>query len=406
MTSCGIDIIEISRIEDAIKKNSAFLEKVFSDEEIEYFNKNGGKVQSLAGFYAAKEAFAKYLGTGISGFRLNEVSVGHKESGEPFLSFKGKTRKVRLSISHNKTTAVAVVCGGEDDLQPHLENEMRLLLPKREKTSNKGNFGRVLVIAGSRGMTGAAVLSAYSALRTGSGLVTLATADSERAIAAGFYPEIMTYGLKAEEGSISVSALKDILGLSRDKDAVVFGPGLGQSRELIVILSELLKAYTGRLLIDADGLNALAKKVEILEEKSCQVVLTPHSGEMSRLTGLSIEEIQKNRRKTAQDFAEKYGVCLVLKGDETVVAKDSGETYINKTGNPGMATAGTGDVLSGVIASLMGQGIDCFDAARLGVYIHGFAGDLAKEHLGEYGMVASDVMNKIPEAIRLISKNI
>ncbi len=405
MTSCGIDIIEISRIENAVKKNPDFLEKVFSLEEIEYFNKKNGSFQSLAGFFAAKEAFAKYMGTGISGFRLNEVSVGHKKSGEPYLSFKGEPQEVGLSISHNKTTAVAVVCRSDGSaLRFPLKEEMRKLLPKRDKDSNKGDFGKILVIAGSRGMTGAAVLAAYSALRTGSGLVTLATADSEREIAAGFYPEIMTYGLKSEEGNISASALKDILRLTRDKDAVVFGPGLGRSRELTVILEELTKSYTGKLLVDADGLNALAKRLEMLAEKSCRVVLTPHPGEMSRLIGLSVAEIQKNRKAIAQDFAEKYDVCLVLKGYETVVAEGGKEAYINKTGNPGLATAGTGDVLSGVVTSLMGQGLDCFDAARLGVYIHGLAGDLAKECNGEQGMVASDVMNKIPETIKGILK--
>ncbi|MBR5155862.1 MAG: NAD(P)H-hydrate dehydratase [Clostridia bacterium] len=404
MKNCGIDIIEISRIEDAIKKNPAFLEKVFSREEIEYFNEKGRNFQSLAGFFAAKEAFSKYMGTGISGFKLCEISVGHKESGEPFLSFRGKKMDVSLSISHNKTTAVAVVCGTDDFIETPLKDEMKKLLPKREKNSNKGDFGRVLVIAGSCGMTGAAVLSAYSALRTGSGLVTLATADSERSIAAGFHPEIMTYGLCCENGIIKACALRDILKLSRDKDAVVFGPGIGQSNELIVVLEELMKNYTGKLLVDADGLNILAKRLEMLSEKTCKIVLTPHPGEMSRLTGLSVDEIQKNRKAVAWDFAKRYGVCLVLKGYETVVAEKDREVYINQTGNPGMATAGTGDVLSGVIASLMGQGLECFDASRLGVYIHGLAGDLAKNCFGEYGMVASDVMSKIPEVIRYISK--
>ncbi len=402
MTSCGIDIIEISRIEDAIKKNPAFLEKVFSPAEIEYFNQKGGSVQSLAGFFAAKEAFAKHRGTGLSGFSLCEVSVEHKSSGEPFLSFKGKVQEVKLSISHNKTTAIAMVCGKKDSREPALRDEMKMLLPKRDRASSKGDFGKVLLVAGSCGMTGAAVLSAYSALRTGSGLVTLATADSERQIAAGFYPEIMTYGLKSKGGIITSLALKDILQLSKDKDAVVFGPGLGKSRELTVILKELLKNYRGKLLIDADGLNALAKNMDMLNERSCKVVLTPHPGEMSRLAGLSTEEIQKNRKEVAQDFAKRYGVCIVLKGFETVVAENGKGLYINPTGNPGMATAGTGDVLSGVIASFMGQGLDCFDAARIGTYIHGFAGDLAGECFGEYGMVASDVMNKIPEAINKI----
>ncbi len=400
MAVCGIDIIEISRIEDALKKTDGFLEKVFSAEEIAYYIKNGQKPQHLAGFYAAKEAFAKFLGTGISGFKLSGISVGHNPKGQPYVTFKGDVQQVSLSISHNKTTAVAVVCGDKAlENYPKLE-DAKVLLPNREKSANKGTFGRVLVVAGSKGMTGAAVMSAYSALRTGSGLVTLATADSERAIAAGFYPELMTYGLDSEKGIISAKALKDILRLSKKADAVIFGPGIGTSRDLTNVLEELLKNYTGKIVVDADGLNALAKHIEILNKKTCDVVLTPHPGEMARLTGLTIDAIQKNRQSVAMDFAESYGVCLVLKGFETVVAETGRDIYVNQTGNSGMATAGTGDVLSGVIGSLMGQGLAVYDAARLGVYLHGLAGDIAKDKLGEYSMTASDVMNNLSNAIK------
>ncbi len=400
--ACGIDIIEISRIEDAVKKTEGFLEKVFSPEEIAYYIEKGKKVQHLAGFFAAKEAFSKCKGTGLSGFKLTDVSVMHNSKGQPYLCFRGVEQNVSLSISHNKTTAVAVVCADSVICGCPQRLEAKALLPKRDKNANKGDFGKVLVVAGSRGMTGAAVMSAYSALRMGSGLVTLATADSERAIAAGFYPEIMTYGLKSEEGIISEGALKDILKLSRKADVVIFGPGMGKSRALTDVLGELLKNYTGKMLIDADGLNALAKRVDILREKACQVVLTPHLGEMHRLTGIAIEEIQKNRQTTAKSFAEKYDVCLVLKGAETVVAQSGKAVYVNNTGNAGMATAGTGDVLSGVVGSLMGQGLDIFDAAKLGVYLHGLAGDIAKEKLGEYSMCATDVMNNLPDAVKIV----
>ncbi len=398
--ACGVDIIEISRIEDALKKTPGFLEKVFSPGEIAYHIEHGKKTEHLAGAFAAKEAYGKYLGAGLSGLNLPEISVMHKTGGQPYLTYNGEALAVSLSISHNKTTAAAVVCG-EGDLgkYPKLDG-IKELLPSRQKTANKGDFGRTLVIAGSRGMTGAAVMSAYSALRMGSGLVTLATADSERVIAAGFYPEIMTVGLSSENGVISSGALKDILKLIRDKDSVIFGPGIGKSRELTDILAEILRNYQGKLLIDADGLNALAKRVDILKEKTCEVVLTPHPGEMSRLTGMIVEEIQRNRKAVAMEFAKKYDVCLVLKGFETVVAKYGRDAYINQTGNPGMATAGTGDVLSGVIGSLLGQGQDLFDAARLGVYLHGLAGDIAKEKLGEYSMTATDVMNNLHCAIK------
>ncbi len=398
--ACGIDIVEISRIEDALKKTHGFLEKVFSGEEIAYYMEKGKKVQSLAGFFAAKEAFAKYTGKGIFGFPLNRLSVMHRPNGQPYLTYQGKEQNVSLSISHHKTTAVAVVWGNDDFVDCPDKETIRALLPNRAKTANKGNFGRVLVVAGSRGMTGAAAMSAYSALRTGSGLVTLATAESERSIAAGFYPEIMTFGLKSENGVISAKALKDIFKLMHTADTVIFGPGLGKSCDLTLILEELLKNYTGKLLIDADGLNALSKRVDMLKKKSCDVVLTPHPGEMSRLTGLTIDNIQQNRQRAATDLAKLYDVCVVLKGYETVTAQKNGEVYINPTGNSGMATAGTGDVLSGVIGSFLGQGMDTFSSAKLGAYIHGLAGDIAKEKFGEYSMTASDVMYNLSDALK------
>lgn len=405
MKNCGIDIIEIQRIKDAVLKNDGFLSRVFTDYEISYYTENGCRFETLAGFFAAKEAFSKYHGTGISGFNLKDISVSHTPKGMPYIIFKGEKTDTALSISHNRTTAVAVVFGNEmqSALNP-LKEDMSRLLPKRKADSNKGDFGKALVVAGSKGMTGAAVLSAYSLLRSGAGLVTLAVPDSQRAIAAGFYPELMTVGLPEKDGIISQSAMGKILKLIQGKDVVVFGPGLGKGGDITLILEELLSNYHGKLLIDADGLNALGKNINILDKKNCQVVITPHPGEMSRLTGVGVDEIQKNRAKTAQEFADKFDVTVVLKGSDTIVAQSGKEIFLNPTGNCGMATAGTGDVLSGVVSAFLGQGMDTFDAARLGVYIHGLAGDIAKEALGEYGMIASDVANNIPKAILSLQK--
>lgn len=400
MKNCGIDIIEISRIAEAVSKNAGFLERIFTVDELEYYFQSGHRIETLAGFFAAKEAFSKYLGTGISGFNFNDVSVGHTKEGAPVIYFKGRLSDAAVSISHNKTTAVAVVCGDAAAVADcGVRAEMKLLVPKRCVESNKGDFGRVLVIAGSRGMTGAAALSAYSALRSGAGLVTLATAESERSIAAGFYPELMTCGLEAKNGIISADAMGKILSLACKKDAVIFGPGLGQSQDIALILEELLKSYEGKLVIDADGINALSKNTKCLYNRRCSVVLTPHPGEMSRLTRQSIAQIQQSRIKCAESFAAEYGVTLVLKGSGTVVAAPGCDTYVNVTGNSGLATAGTGDVLAGVTGGFCAQGMDTFDAARLGVYVHGLAGDLAKQQLGEHGMLASDVAQMLPKAI-------
>ncbi|MBQ2931817.1 MAG: NAD(P)H-hydrate dehydratase [Clostridia bacterium] len=404
MTNCGVDIVEISRIDSAIKKNSNFLKRVFSAAEIEYYNKKSNGVESLAGFFAAKEAFAKYLGTGISGFNFSDVSVEHSPEGAPFIVFKGEKQDVSLSISHEKTVAVAVVYGEQYQKELPLKDDMKKLLPKRPENANKGDFGKILVVAGSKGMTGAAALSAYSALRSGAGLVTLATAETERPITAGFYPEIMTAGLPSKDGIICTDALKDIFRLSEDKDVMVFGPGIGKGRDIGLILAEILKNYTGVLVIDADGLNALSKNMDILMEKTCDVILTPHPGEMSRLCKMTTKEVQQNRMEVAEKIAAKYDVCVVLKGNKTVVSAKDRTSFVNPTGNSGMATAGTGDVLAGTIAAFAAQGLKPFEAAKLGVFIHGAAGDVAKERKGTFGMIASDVAKSIPEAILKVEK--
>lgn len=404
MMNCGIDIIEISRIESAIKDTPGFLERIFSQEELLYYQENGNRVEILAGFFAAKEAYSKFLGTGISGFAFKDISVQHTHLGKPLIFFKGKPTRTNVSISHNNSTAVSVVCG---DSTPDISvpDQIKSLLPYRSENSNKGDFGRILVVAGSEGMTGAAVLSAYSALRTGSGLVTLATPDTQRAIAASYFPEIMTKGLPSSKGILSCAAMKELFKISKDKDALVFGPGLGQSPDIFLILQELLKNYRGTLIIDADGLNALSKDPQILHRRSCRIILTPHPGEMSRLSKQPVQYIQNNRTSVAEAFANEYNICLVLKGHKTVVAQKDSDTYTNTTGNCGMATAGTGDVLAGVIASFVGQGLSPFDASKLGVYTHGLAGDLAQHNLGTHGMIASDVIDNIPYAIKKIADN-
>ncbi|MBE7032212.1 MAG: NAD(P)H-hydrate dehydratase [Ruminococcaceae bacterium] len=403
MIRCGTDIVEIDRIKAAVTGVTGFFDKVFADCEIEYFRQNGKRYEILAGFYAAKEAFSKYLQTGIRGFSLRDVSVDHEPSGAPFIRFFGEKQEVSLSISHNKTTAIATVCGKSFvGVDKDTAKKMSGLLPVRKSGGNKGDFGRITVVAGSKGMTGAAVLSAYSALRTGSGLVTLLTAESERAIAAAYRAEIMTGGLSCENGIITADAAERVIEFANKSDAVVFGPGLGQSDGVFEVLSRLIREYDGNLVIDADGLNALSKNPEILKDKSCKIILTPHPGEMSRLAKKTIEGIQNDRKNCAEQFAAEYDVTIVLKGEGTVVTAPGEESYINETGNVGMATAGSGDVLSGMIASLAGQGLGAFDAAALGVYLHGLAGDIAADEKTVYGVVAGDIAEKVPDAFKLI----
>ncbi len=399
MKNCGVDIIEISRIEKAVKKNKRFLGRVFSKSEIDYFRENGSRMETLAGFYAAKEAFLKYKKCGIKSLELSLISVEHDEMNAPFVVYKDVRQDVSLSISHNKTSAVAVVCG-DAFVVPYVDSEMGEMIPKRKTDAHKGDCGRVLVVAGSKGMTGAAVLAAKSALRSGSGLVTVAVPKDERMIVDSMVPEIITVGLDAESGSICHGAMKEIIAEAGKADAVVFGPGLSQNKDIKDILFGILAQYSGKLVIDADGLNALKSDCEILKEKKCQVVITPHPGEMARLLGVTTQDIAKDRCGIASRFAKEYGVTVVLKGKDTVVANENDDVKINPSGNPGMATAGMGDVLSGVIASFLGQGLECFDAAVLGAYIHGKAGDAAMLEKGIHGLIASDVLEKLPLAIK------
>ncbi len=398
--ACGIDIIEISRIQKAVEKNKKFLNRVFSESEIEYFKKNGERFEILAGFYAAKEAFAKYKKTGIRGLELSRISVEHEDKGAPFIVSDNKPQGVTLSISHDKTHAVAVVCGIQQCADAGQNEEMEKLIPKRRDDAHKGSCGRVFIVAGSRGMTGAAVLAAKGALRCGSGLVTVGTPESERHIVAGHLVEAMTLGLEEKDGIVSSRAMKKILNSAYEADAIVFGPGLGKNADIHEILTELIRSYRGVLVIDADGLNALSKNCDMLKCAAGKIIITPHPGEMCRLTKRAVENIQKNREAVAVEFAKRYGITVVLKGKDTVIADSTGEVRVNPTGNCGMATGGMGDVLAGVIASFAGQGLCAFDAAVLGAYIHGKAGDIARDEKGIHGMIATDVVEMLPLAIK------
>ena len=279
-------------------------------------------------------------------------------------------------------------------------------LPPRPPASHKGTYGRVLVVAGSTGMTGAAALASEAALRVGAGLVTLATPKHLNPILEGLLPEVMTLPLpETESGSLSASATSAILEFAeKTKSVLAIGPGLSQHRDTVALVHQLVRENREqglglRMVIDADGLNALAKAPEIISLLDRDTVLTPHPGEMSRLTDTPVPTLENDRISTAQEFAKECGVTLVFKGAPTVTAGANGETWINATGNPGMATGGMGDVLTGVIAGLMAQGHASETAAVLGVYIHGLAGDIAAEALGMPGLIASDVLKAVPKAI-------
>ena len=279
-------------------------------------------------------------------------------------------------------------------------------MPPRPLSSHKGNYGRVLVVAGSIGMTGAAALASEAALRAGAGLVTLATPRHLNPILEGLLPEVMTLPLpETDAGSLAASATSAILEFAeKTKSILAIGPGLSQHPETVSFVHQLIRENQERgldlrMVIDADGLNALAQARETISLLDSEAVLTPHPGEMARLTNTAVSILKKDRIGTAQQFASKYGVTLVFKGAPTVTSDPNGNLWVNSTGNPGMATGGMGDVLTGIIAGLMAQGIPSESAAALGVYIHGLAGDIAAERLGMHGLTASDVLKAVPQAI-------
>jgi len=272
-------------------------------------------------------------------------------------------------------------------------------LKPRAVDAHKGDFGKVLIVAGSVGMSGAAALAGRAALRAGAGLVRVATPKSVLPIVASIEPSFTTIALPEDDvGRISAKAVNIILEAAGENDAVAFGPGIGTSGALRSILEILLEQQQLRLLIDADGLNNLAAMTDWPAKLRAKLVLTPHPGEMRRLwSGLFREGPPPDRQEQAAKLARRTGSIVALKGAGTVVT-DGERVYVNQTGNPGMATAGSGDVLTGVITALMGQDLSDFDAAVLGVYIHGLAGDLAAEKLGQVSLIATDIAQALPDA--------
>ncbi|RPF42681.1 NAD(P)H-hydrate epimerase [Thermodesulfitimonas autotrophica] len=275
----------------------------------------------------------------------------------------------------------------------------------RPATAHKGDFGHVLVVGGSRGMIGAACLTAQAALRTGAGLVTLAVPRSLQDVAAGKLTEVMTAGLpETPEGALSREALPVVAALLKKKAVLALGPGLGQHPETVALVQELVRAAVCPLVVDADGLNAFAGEGGLPAERAAPLVVTPHPGEMGRLAGKRVAEVETDRVGCAAAAAREWQAVVVLKGARTVVASPDGYLGINTTGNPGMATGGSGDVLTGVVAALIAQGLDPFRAAAAAVHLHGRAGDLAAGETGEMGLTAGDICRFLPAACREIER--
>lgn len=268
--------------------------------------------------------------------------------------------------------------------------QLAKLLP-RQADAHKGAFGRVLVVAGSRGMSGAAVLCGSAALRGGAGLVTVACPEDVWPIIAAGNSCYMTLPLRADTD-------QSLLAAATAADVVVVGPGLGRSASATRWIKAILDLPVARVVVDADALNAVAASPELLSRGQQVRILTPHPGEFARLTSLTTTEVQARREVLTEEWAARFAAILVLKGHATLVC-DGHSLYRNGTGNPGMATAGSGDVLSGIMAALWAQGLSAFAAAQLGVYLHGLAGDMARDQLGETSLTAADLLDYLPRAM-------
>ncbi|MCC7176098.1 MAG: NAD(P)H-hydrate dehydratase [Bryobacterales bacterium] len=273
----------------------------------------------------------------------------------------------------------------------------RALLAPRPRGSHKGDFGHVLVVGGSRGKTGAAAMAGMSALRAGAGLVTVASAQCAVPVIAAHAPELMTEPLaETAGGGIALQAAEELRSLVKGKDVVALGPGLGADPETAALVRRMAAETPQYLVIDADGLNALAGA----EFKGSNLILTPHPGEMARLAGIRPAEVQADRLAVARDFAVARGLALVLKGQRTLIAFPDGRVWVNPTGSPAMATGGSGDVLTGLIAGFLAQAPQEAEAAiAAGVYLHGLAGELGAKALGEQALVATDLLEFLPEAV-------
>lgn len=279
--------------------------------------------------------------------------------------------------------------------------------PERDPGSHKGSFGHVLVVAGSVGKTGAAVLAATGALRTGAGLVTVATPWPALPLVAAGRAEVMTEPLPVSaSGDLEMRAVDRALDLSRPRHAVVLGPGLGDHPETRAFIRRFVRECQRPLLLDADALNAFAGEpaalIEALRDRPAPTVITPHPGEMARLVGASVPEVQARRLEAALGLAASARAIVVLKGRRTIVARPDGRAAVNPTGNPGMATGGSGDVLAGMVGALLARGLDAWVAATSGVYVHGLAGDIAAARMGMEALVAQDLVDGLPEAIRRV----
>ena len=399
----GVDVAAIPRIAEAQKRfGDRFLHKFLSDREIDYC---GGSAERWAGRWAAKEAIGKAMPTGVPRPRMRDVEILPSDDGRPHVRVAPATtltgRDIDVSIAHDGhfAVAVAVIPEAAAILPPGaLPDGFRL--PARPRDGHKGTFGTVVVLAGSQGFTGAAYLASMGAARSGAGIVRLLVAQSIYPILAEKCTEVIVGPVpEISPGVVGHASLSGILRGFAGADAGVIGPGVGRDTSTRRLIEDLIPRVAAPLVLDADALNLLSEHRSILPRLSPQIVLTPHPAEFGRLSGLETPAVQQDRRGIASRFAKVWNKVVVLKGAGTVIAAPDGRVTLNPIATPALASGGTGDVLAGLIAGLMGQKLPPFEAAVTGVHLHSLAGMDLEASMGQAGVLASDLLPQLPRVM-------
>ena len=396
----GIDVLAIERMERAVRRSGdGFLAKTFTGDEIAYCD---GRPERLAGRWAAKEAVIKCFDRTPICFSRRRIEVLPAETGGPvvrLLDGDAQGARVEVSITHQAGVAIATAwlempdpAGSSPPAVP-----AALRLPERPADGHKGTFGTVTVVAGSRGFTGAAYLSATASVRAGAGLVRLLVAEGIYPILAVKCTEVMATPVAEDApGALGAGGLEAVLDQLEPSAAGLVGPGLGRHPATWGLVREVIARCRRPLVLDADALNALADARHLLAGLGPDRVLTPHPGEMARLTAQPTSAVQASRREVAAAAAREWGAVVVLKGARTIVAAPDGRLSEDPHEVPALATGGTGDVLGGLIAGLIAQGSDPYTAAVTGVYVHAEAGRRLQARLGPAGLLASELLPELP----------
>lgn len=391
----GVDLVDVYKFS---RKNN--IRKSFTENEISHAESKVNTNESLAGIFAAKEAVIKAFGFNLYYILRKKIEIIYDKS-KPIAYINGQKAIADISISHDGSYAIGVCSTNIHNIYS-IDQDVKNVLANRKSDSHKGTYGRIGFLGGSPGMAGSIYMASLASLRSGAGLTYIIAPKSIADILAIKSNEQIIKQISCHSFCYDENIKNQILSTSENLDVLAIGPGMGQGKDLHILIDEIIKNTKMKLVIDADGINAISKDLNILNANKAnkEIILTPHLGEFARLSNLSVDEIKKDKVSLVKNFAKTYNLVLVLKSNETIIT-DGDKLYINKIGNPGMATAGSGDVLTGIISTLLHR-LDAYDAAVLGVYIHSLAGDLAASDFGEESIIASDIINYLPDAFKLL----